>query len=66
MLGIVANHLKDVSVLRRLLFATSHLPQELPNIWEIVVEFATAGRVECNCVDPDTATALVENIRSFD
>lgn len=66
MLGVVANHLKDVSVLRRLLFAPTHLPCELPNLWGVAVEFATAGKVERNSVDPGTVAALVENIQSFD
>ena len=66
MLGVVANHLKDVSVLRRLLFASIQLPQELPNRWGIAVEFATDGKVKRNSIDTCTAAVLVENIMSFD
>lgn len=66
MLSIVAHHLKDVSVLRRLLFAASHLPREVPNFWGYAVEFATAGKVDRNSIDTDTAAALIENIQSFD
>ena len=66
MLGIVAHHLKDVSVLRRLLFAATQLPRELPNFWGVAVEFATDGKVERNTIDSTTASALVENIHSFD
>lgn len=66
MLGVVANHLKDVSVLRRLLFASIQLPEELPNRWGIAVEFATDGKVKRNSIDTSTAAALVENILSFD
>lgn len=66
MLGVVAHHLKDVSVLRRLLFAASHLPREVPNFWGYAVEFATAGKVDRSSIDTDTAAALIENIQSFD
>ena len=66
MLAVVAKQLKDVSVLRRLLVAASYLPSEIPNFWGIAVEFATAGKVQRNSIDADTAAALVENIRTFD
>ena len=66
MLEIVARHLKDVSVLRRLLFAASSLSEEVPNFWGIVVEFGTAGRIQRNSIDSDTAAAIVDNIHSFD
>lgn len=64
MLAIVAKYSKDVSVLRRLLFAASYLPQEIPNFGGIAVEFATAGKVERNAIDADTA--IEENIHTFD
>ena len=66
MLGVIAHHLKDVSVLRRLLFAVTQLPRELPNFWGVAVEFATDGKVERNTIDFSTAAALLENIHSFD
>ena len=66
MLAVVAKHLKDVSVLRRLLFAASYLPREVPNFWGIAVEFATEGNVQRNTIDVGTAAAIVENIQLFD
>ena len=66
MLEIIATHLKDVSVLRRLLFAATNLPSDLPNVWGIAVEFATVGKVKRNAIDPDTAQSVMENIASFD
>jgi hypothetical protein len=66
MLAVVAKQLKDVSILRRLLFAASFLPSEMPNLWGIAVEFATAGKVQRNSIDADTAAALIENISTFD
>ena len=66
MLGAVAKHLKDVSVLRRLLFAARYLPLEIPNFWGIVVEFATAGKLHRNSINTATAAALIEIIHTFD
>ena len=47
----VSKYIKDVSVLRRILFAASVLPPQLPQFWGggggggVVVEFATLGIV---------------------
>ena len=66
MLGIVADHLKDVLVLRRLLFVATYLPHELANFWGIAIEFTTAGKVKSNAITPEMAEVIVENIHSFD
>ena len=58
MLEVIATYLKDVSVLRKLLFAATHLPPDLPNRWGIAVEFATTGEVKCNDIDVKTAKSL--------
>ena len=44
MLASVAKHFSDVSVLRRVLFALVHLPDDLPNRLNIAIEFATDGK----------------------
>ena len=41
MLAAVSKQIKDVLVLRRLLFAVSQLPDELPDAWGLAIEFAT-------------------------
>ena len=66
MLETLATYVKDVSVLRKLLFAASHLPPDLPNLWGIAVEFATAGKVKHNEIDAKTAKSLLDNIEAFD
>ena len=66
MLRMLAEHLKDVSVLRRRAFATSHLPHDIPNHIGIAVEFATYGNIERNRINKETAKAIIENIESFD
>lgn len=66
MFEVVARHLKDVSVLRRLLFAATNLSSEVPNSWGMVVEFATFGKIQRNRIDQDTAAALIDSIGTFD
>ena len=65
MLEVIATYLKDVSVLRKLLFAATHLPPDLPNLWGIAVEFATTGKVKRN-INAKTARSLIDNIEAFD
>jgi len=66
MLRMVAAKLKDVSTLRRLLFATVHIPRDLPNFWGVVVEFATFGEVDRSRLGEDEARMLVENMEEFE
>ena len=65
MLGALAKYFQDVSVLRRLLFAAVFLSPELPMFWEVVVEFATAGKITKGSVTPDQVRALIENIQAL-
>ena len=44
MLAAISKQVKDVSVLRRLLFALSQLPNDLPDVWKLAVEFATKNK----------------------
>ena len=56
MLEAVSKYIKNVSVLRRLLFAVVHLPSSTPNFWGVAVEFATKGK------DPQTERIASLNI----
>lgn len=64
MLSSVSKIIKDPSVLRRLLFAVSQLPNDLPNYWNIAVQFATCGNQ--SYLTPDQAKVLVENLHELD
>ena len=44
MLEVISKYIKDISVLRRILFAASFLPPQLPQFWGVVLEFATVGK----------------------
>lgn len=63
MLGTISKYIKDVSVLRRLLFAVSFLPTELPDFWNVVMQFATAGSV--NSLSKDQVKTLIENLHEL-
>ena len=63
MLGVLAKHIKDVSVLRRLLFAAAFLNPELPAFWAVVLEFATDGKISRCSVTPEQIKTLTENLQ---
>ena len=65
MLGVISNYIKDVSVLRRLMFAVAVLSPDSDLLWSIVVEFATAGEVSRETISSDIAKALMENIQTL-
>lgn len=62
MLESIAKYLKDVSVLRRLLFAVSYLPPDLQNIWGVAIEFATRGKESRNCISPEQAQLFFKHL----
>lgn len=41
MLKSISGSISKPSVLRRILFAVTQLPRDLPNLWEVVVDFAS-------------------------
>ena len=66
MLGVAAKYVKDTSVLRRLLFAAATLPSDLPDLWGVVVEFATRGKESRSAITTDQAKVFVENLHELD
>ena len=40
-LSMFGEHVREVSVLQRMICAATHLLPELPNRWKIVVDFGT-------------------------
>ena len=64
MLAVIAKHVKEVSVLRRLLFCAAQLNPEVPNFWTLVVQFALDGKQ--GTIGPDIAAALVKNLEKID
>ena len=58
---LVAEKIPQVSVVGRLLFASSYLPSSCPNYWEIISQFATEG--SSYFLGPATAKLLMENVQ---
>lgn len=53
---------KDVSVLRRMLFAVATIPNDHPKVWEVVVQFGVGQTGERNKITPEQAKLLFENV----
>ncbi len=58
---LAASAVKEVSVLRRMLFATALLPRELPRYWDIIASFSCHG--SSTCLSADTVKLLMENLQ---
>lgn len=56
---------KHVSVLRRMLFAATYLPEDLPNYWETLVKFGTL-RKDSESIKIDEAKILFQNMKELD
>ena len=66
MLGTISKYIKNVSVVRRLLFAVMNLPKDLPNLWGVAVEFATWGQETRHTLNAEQAKLLVQNVQELD
>ena len=58
--------IKDSSVLRRLVFASSVLPEDTPQLWEIATKFATYKNSSEFVILPEQARILTDNITFTD
>lgn len=65
MLATFSSYFKDVSLLRRFLFAVSQLPSDLPGVWEQAIKFAGNGK-DNPSIDAKTAQLLSENLQELD
>ena len=63
-MDLAASLVKDVSILRRMLFATAYLPQEVPNYWEIIASFSFTGSK--SKLTSDKVKLLMENLQIID
>lgn len=62
-LGRFSEYVQEVSVLQRMVCAVARLPSQLPNLWDIVVEFGVAGGQ--TTITPEKARVLFENLEDF-
>ena len=61
----LAEFVNSPSVLRKLLFATTNLPRDLPDYWKIVTSFATSGSHEEKLTQSKIKTQ-VDNMQYYD
>ena len=62
----MSKDIKDVSVLRRLEFAASYLPKDMPNYLDYVTAFALKDKEDKNSLNPEKALQLIENLQFMD
>ena len=61
----LGEHLENPSMLRKILFATVNLPNDLPDYWKIVSHFIANG-ADDNLATSTNLQALVENLQHLD
>ncbi len=57
---------KDVSVVRRLQFATCFFPKTMPNYWDHVTTFSQKTKAHRSSLTPDNSRLLIENLEVID
>ena len=68
MLRSLPQSVKDVSVLRRILFAVATLPDGFPNRWEVATKFAfNRSQTKGSCLPPaENTQVFVDNLQELD
>ena len=64
MFRLLSQSFNEVSVLRRLIFALVHLPEDLPNLWEVAIGFST-GKNQSS-ISNSEIRVLMENLKEID
>ena len=54
---------KDLSVLRRLIFAVTYLPKDLPQYWSVVKKFVSLGKDDDLKIEPEKCRVVAENLQ---
>lgn len=62
-MNLIPPHIQDLGVIRRALFASNYLPDEVPNYWSIVTGFATQNSHLEKNIDHFTMKATIENLQ---
>ena len=60
-----SKHIKDISALRRMLFAATYLSDDLPNYWQMLVEFGTLKK-DSESIKIDDTKILFQNMKELD
>ena len=60
----IATQVKDVTMLKRLMFATDYLPKDIPSYWEVIARFGCSGGDVT--LSPESARVAMETVQFFD
>lgn len=66
MFGVLVQKVKDISVVRRLTFASTFFSPHMPNYWQAVADFSVMHKPSRNEITPEQAKVLVENLEIMD
>lgn len=66
MLSSLFQKVRDVSVIKRLSFATAFLPNSMPNYWQTVADFSVQQKPSRNDLTAQQVKVLVENLEVMD
>ena len=53
----------NIAVLRRIIFASVHLPKELPGYWSIISKFASQETDKEKTIQPESVRIAIDNIK---
>ena len=62
----ISKYIKNVSVVRNLVFAVMNFSKDLPSLWGVAVEFATWGQETRQNLNAEQAKLLVQNMQELD
>ena len=67
MLGLLSKYFSNVSEVRKLLFALVHLPEDLPDRWDIALAFAIGNRRTSSfAITAEQLRTICENLQDID
>ena len=60
---LLPSEFHDVTVLRRLIFASVYLPKDIPKYWSVIAWFVSHGSLKGKTLSPDSVKIAVENLQ---
>ena len=60
---VVPPEIADLGILRRIVFASTYLPKDLPEYWSIITSFAKAGVACTSEINQEIVKTMVQNLQ---
>ena len=65
-MDILPPEFPDVGVFRRMIFAATQLPEDVPQYWELVARFASQGmQKSAACLQSESVKLVIENLKAL-